>query len=93
MADAGCSWRNGYAERVIRTVKEEEVYLSEYMDFDDAYARIGAFIEDVYYRKRIHSALGYRTSEEFEKGITIVSKTSFCTLASERPCHTCRTTY
>ena len=58
--------QNPYAERVIRTIKEEEVYLSDYESFNDAYHRIGHFIEDVYQTKRIHSALGYLTPEEFE---------------------------
>jgi putative transposase len=66
MADKGEAWQNGYAERVIRTIKEEEVYLSDYHDFADAYAQIGQFIEHVYQHKRIHSALGYLTPAEFE---------------------------
>lgn len=57
---------NGYAERLMRTIKEEEIYLSEYADFHDAYQRIGRFLEDVYTRKRIHSALDYLTPAEFE---------------------------
>ena len=57
---------NGYAERLMRTIKEEEVELSEYNDFADAYRQIGRFIEDVYLTKRIHSALGYLTPVEFE---------------------------
>ena len=66
MADKGEAWQNGYAERLIRTIKEEEVYLSDYHDFADAYAQLGQFIEQVYQHKRIHSALGYLTPAEFE---------------------------
>lgn len=66
MAAIGKAEENGYAERVIRTIKEEEVYLSEYLDFADATCQIGHFIEDVYMTKRIHSALGYLTPAEFE---------------------------
>jgi len=66
MAAAGQPTENPYAERVIRTIKEEEVYLNEYEHFADAYERIGYFIEDVYQTKRIHSALGYLTPAEFE---------------------------
>jgi transposase InsO family protein len=58
---------NGYAERLIRTIKEEEVNLSEYEDFHDAYRSIGRFLEEVYTRKRIHSAWGYLTPAEFEE--------------------------
>lgn len=67
MTDTGQAWQNGYAERVIRTVKEEEVDLSEYQDYHDAYRQIQRFIEDVYVHKRIHSALGYLTPAEFEE--------------------------
>jgi len=66
MAEVGQAWQNGYAERVIRTIKEDEVDLSDYVDFDDAFAQIGRFIDDVYTHKRIHSALGYLTPAEFE---------------------------
>jgi transposase InsO family protein len=66
MAAVGEPRENGYAERLIRTIKEEEVDLSEYRDFTDAHAQIGRFIDDVYRTKRIHSALGYLTPAEFE---------------------------
>ncbi len=66
MADIGRPHQNGHAGRLIRTIKEEEVCLSEYEGFWDALVRIGEFIEDVYHKKRIHSALGYLTPEEFE---------------------------
>jgi len=66
MAARGQPTQNPYAERVIRTIKEEEVYLKEYLDYATAYREIGHFIEDVYQTKRIHSALGYLTPTEFE---------------------------
>ena len=66
MAAVGKAEENGYAERVIRTIKEEEVDLSEYYSFSDAARQIGHFIEDVYLTKRIHSSLGYLTPAEFE---------------------------
>ena len=66
MAASGKPEENGYAERLMRTIKEEEVDLSEYNDFIDADRQIGRFIEDVYMTKRIHSALGYLTPVEFE---------------------------
>ncbi len=66
MADQGEAWQNGYAERLIRTIKEEEVDLSEYLDYHDAYRQIGRFLDDVYMHKRIHSSLGYLTPAEFE---------------------------
>jgi putative transposase len=36
MATVGKAEENGYAERLMRTIKEEEVDLSEYLDFQDA---------------------------------------------------------
>ena len=66
MAEVGAAWQNGYAERIMRTLKEEEIDLADYQDFADAYAQIGHFIEQVYQHKRIHSALGYLTPAEFE---------------------------
>lgn len=66
MAATGKPEENGFAERLMRTIKEEEVELSEYRDYYDAYHRIGQFLEDVYTRKRIHSSLGYLTPSEFE---------------------------
>lgn len=65
MSRRGAAWQNGYAERLMRTIKEEEVYLSEYRDYADAQRQIGQFLDDVYMHKRIHSALGYLTPVEF----------------------------
>jgi putative transposase len=66
MAEVGEAWQNGYAERLMRTIKEEEVHLSEYGDYADALRQIGRFLNEVYTHKRIHSALGYLTPAEFE---------------------------
>jgi len=50
----------------MRTIKEEEVDLSEYRNFAEAYEQIGRFLDEVYSRKRIHSSLGYLTPSEYE---------------------------
>jgi transposase InsO family protein len=76
MAEVGHAEQNGYAEPVIRTIKEEEVYLTEYRDFDDALAQIGHFIDDIYLTKRIHSALAYLTPAEYEAQWHIKQATS-----------------
>ena len=47
-------------------IKEEEVELSDYQNYQDAYDQIGRFLDDVYMHKRIHSSLGYLTPAEFE---------------------------
>ena len=67
LADRGCPWENGYAERLIRTLKEEEVHLNDYDTITEARARIGHFITQVYHLKRPHSALGYLTPMEFQQ--------------------------
>jgi putative transposase len=67
MAEVGEPTQNGYAERLMRTIKEEEVDLSEYRNFQEAYEQIGKFLEEVYTKKRIHSSLGYLTPTEFEE--------------------------
>jgi len=67
MSDRGEATQNGYAERLIRTIKEEEVHLSDYRDYFDALAHLGRFLDEVYMHKRIHSALGYLTPAEFEQ--------------------------
>lgn len=66
MAARGKPAENGYVERLMRTLKEEEVYLHEYRDLQDAQQHIGRFLDDVYMHKRVHSALGYVPPAEFE---------------------------
>ena len=67
VARRGQPWENGYAERLIRTLKEEEVHLNDYDNISEVQARIGYFIEQVYNQKRPHSALGYLTPIEFQR--------------------------
>lgn len=67
MAAVGEPRENGYAERLMRTIKEEEVDRSEYRDLAEARTQIGRFLDDVYNVKRIHSSLGYLTPREFER--------------------------
>jgi transposase InsO family protein len=66
MAEVGEPTQNGYAERLMRTIKEEEVDLSDYDDYHDALTQLGKFLDDVYMHKRVHSSLGYLTPVEFE---------------------------
>ena len=67
MASVGEPRENGYSERLMRTIKQEEVDLSEYEDLADAWKQLGRFLDDVYNTKRIHSSLGYLTPSGFEQ--------------------------
>ena len=67
MSRRGNPYDNAQAESFIKTLKYEEVYRTEYLDFADARRRIGKFIERVYNQKRLHSALGYLPPAEFEQ--------------------------
>ena len=67
MAAVGKPEENGFAERLIRTIKEDGIELFDYLDYHDAYRQIGRFLDEVYMHKRIHSALGYLTPAEFER--------------------------
>jgi len=73
MARKGNPYDNAFAESFIKTLKWEEVYLNEYETFEDALRNIWHFIEQVYNKKRLHSALGYRSPERFEMEVALNS--------------------
>jgi len=66
MARKGNPYDNAKAESFFKTLKAEEVYLSEYRDLAEVRERIPYFLETVYNKKRLHSSLGYLPPEEFE---------------------------
>jgi transposase InsO family protein len=67
MSRTGNPYDNAKAERFMRTLKHEEVFLSDYQTLTEARASIKRFIDQVYNRKRLHSALGYLPPAEFER--------------------------
>ena len=71
MSRKGNPYDNAQAESFMKTLKVEEVYVSEYRTFTEALERIGEFIELVYNRERLHSALGYVSPVEFEQEIKL----------------------
>jgi putative transposase len=66
MSRGGCPYDNAKAESFMKTLKTEEVDGSAYRDLNHARASVGAFIEEVYNRTRLHSALDYLSPVEFE---------------------------
>lgn len=66
MSRIGCPYDNAKAESFMKTLKQEEVDGRSYRDIDEARAAIGTFLEQIYNRRRLHSALAYRPPAEFE---------------------------
>jgi len=66
MSRAGCPYDNAMAESFMKTLKHEEVDGTAYRDLAIARSGIGDFIETVYNRQRLHSALDYLSPIEFE---------------------------
>jgi putative transposase len=58
---------NASCESFMKTLKREEIYANDYRDLDHLLGNIEAFVEQYYNRCRLHSALGYRSPEEFER--------------------------
>jgi len=58
---------NAACESFMKTLKQEEIYCNQFADFNDLSAHLEEFLDTYYNRQRLHSALGYRTPEEFER--------------------------
>jgi putative transposase len=61
-------WENGKCERFMRTLKEEEIDARPYANYEELQLHIAEFIEQVYNKTRLHSALNYQSPVEFEQG-------------------------
>jgi putative transposase len=66
MSRSGNPYDNAYVESFMKTLKHEEIFARDYATMQDVRERLPRFLEDVYNRRRLHSALGYRPPEEFE---------------------------
>ena len=69
----GNPYDNAFAESFMKTLKYEEVYLSDYGTFDEAFDNLENFIESIYNEKRLHSKIGYLPPIEFEEALTLKS--------------------
>lgn len=67
MSRPGNPYDNAFCESFMKTLKQEEIYCNRYADFEELSQHLEEFIGAYYNRLRLHSALGYRTPEEFER--------------------------
>ncbi len=67
MARTGNPYENAMMESFFKTLKYEEVYLWEYETYEDVVVRLPYFLEEVYNHKRLHSGIGYRSPDDFER--------------------------
>ena len=65
---------NAVCESFMKTLKQEEIYCNQYRDFEELSVNLEEFIGNYYNVRRLHSALGYRTPEEFERDTTAAAK-------------------
>jgi transposase InsO family protein len=69
MSRAGRPYDNAMCESFIKTLKREEIYTRQYRDRTDLELHIAEFMEHYYNRRRLHSALGYRSPQSFEQSL------------------------
>ena len=73
MSAAGNPYDNAKCESFMKTLKQEEIYTRQYRDRADLEAHIAEFLGQYYNRRRLHSALNYRSPEQFEASLRLTS--------------------
>lgn len=87
MSRRGNVYDNAMAESFMKTLKYEEVYRTEYRDLAEAQASLKEFLEKIYNRKRLHSALGYRPPREFEQSLSHASHSARGAVMTKGGCY------
>jgi transposase InsO family protein len=84
MSRPGNPYDNAFCESFMKTLKREEIYANKYQYIDELNAHLEEFIEHYYNRLRLHSALGYKTPEEFEAACAPQTDTVAATMSFPR---------
>ena len=65
----GNPYDNAWTESFMKTLKYDEIHMRQYETYLDVVENLPNFIEEVYNKKRLHSALNYLPPEEFESRV------------------------
>jgi len=76
MSRVGNPYDNARCESFIKTLKQEEIYVTDYRDLEHLEANLEIFFEQYYNRYRLHSALNYCSPEEFERQLAALPASS-----------------
>ena len=80
---------NASCESFLKTLKREELYATTYRDLEHLRTNMAAFIDQYYNRIRLHSALGYRPPEEFERTVASAQPSGAARMQFFRPMEDC----